>query len=57
MHDDEAWLKYPQHHKWFNKLWLSEQLNYVCGPSSVSVPEEKEYFVKPIYNLGKFFCI
>ena len=52
MHDDDAWLKYPQHHKWFNKLWLSEQLNYVCGPSSVSVPEEKEYFIKPIYNLS-----
>ena len=52
MHDDDTWLKYPQHHKWFNKLWLAEQLNYVCGPSGVSVPKENEYFVKPIYNLS-----
>jgi len=52
LHDDEAWIKYPQHHKWFNKLWLAEQLNYVCGPSGVSVPKENEYFIKPIYNLS-----
>ena len=52
MHDDEAWLKYPQHHNWFNKLWLAERLGYTCGPASVSVPEEKEYLVRPIYNLS-----
>ncbi len=31
MNDDQAWEKYPKHHKWFNKLWLAEELGYVCG--------------------------
>jgi len=52
MNDDDAWLKYKHHHKWFNKLWLSEKLGYVCGPSGVKVPKEGWYIHRPIYNLS-----
>jgi hypothetical protein len=49
--DVSAWQQYPQHHTWFNKLWLSEQLGYVCGPGGVPVPRTGWYVVRPIYNL------
>jgi len=49
--DVEAWNKYPFHRQWFNKLWLSQRFNYVCGPSAVPVPTAGEYIVRPIYNL------
>ena len=48
---NDAWLKYPQHHIWFNKLWLAEQLGYDCGPASVPVSKSGKYIVRPIYNL------
>ena len=51
MYDSEAWLQYPKHHLWFNKLYLAERLGYKCGPASVPVPEEGYYIVRPIYNL------
>ena len=49
--DLDAWKQYPQHHNWFNKLWLSEQLNYVCGPGGVPVVVPNTYVVRPVYNL------
>ena len=49
--DKEAWLKYPFHRKWFNKLWVSELFNYNCGPNCVPVSVAGEYVVRPIYNL------
>jgi len=49
--DVSAWHAYPQHHQWFNKLWLSEHLGYVCGPGGVAVPKDGMYIVRPIYNL------
>lgn len=49
--DVSAWHKYPHHRNWFNKLWLSEQLGYCCGPGGVPVPEKNLYIVRPIYNL------
>lgn len=52
MKDDDAYLKYPQHRKWFNKLWLSEKFGYKCGPAGVAVPEDGVYVVRPIYNLS-----
>ena len=52
MQDDEAYLKYPQHRKWFNKLWLSEKLGYNCGPAGVDVPKDGIYVIRPIYNLS-----
>jgi|TARA_Y100000034_G_scaffold45882_1_gene56341 hypothetical protein len=52
MEDYDAWLKYPQHHKWFNKLWLAEKLGYQCGPAGIRVPKKGYYIVRPIYNLA-----
>jgi len=51
-HDYEAWVAYPQHHNWFNKLWLSERLGYDCGPCGTTPKEEGTYIVRPIYNLS-----
>mgnify|MGYP007047350393 CR=1 FL=1 len=52
MEDADAYLKYPQHRKWFNKLWLSELMGYRCGPCSTEIPETGRYVVRPIYNLA-----
>lgn len=49
--DVSAWRKFPHHHNWFNKLWLSEQLGYRCGPGGIPVPLPNTYVVRPIYNL------
>lgn len=49
--DVSAWNKFPQHRIWFNKLWLSEKLGYLCGPGGVPVPIANNYVVRPIYNL------
>lgn len=49
--DISAWNKFPHHRLWFNKLWLSEQFGYTCGPGGVAVPKEDTYIVRPIYNL------
>lgn len=46
-----AWNTFPQYRIWFNKLWLSEKLGYLCGPGGVPVPNKNFYIVKPIYNL------
>ena len=57
MYDCDAYVQYPNHHKWFNKLWLAEQLGYVCGPVGVSVPKAAYYIVRPIYTFDlKFNC-
>lgn len=50
--DEQAWLKYPQYRKWFNKLYVADILGYVCGPAGIPVPNKNEYVVRPIYNLG-----
>jgi len=50
--DVEAWKKYPQHHKWFNKLYLAEQMKYKCGPSGIAPDEDGAYVVRPIYNIS-----
>lgn len=52
MHDFQAWKKYPQHHNWFNKLWLSELLEYNCGPCGTCPDVAGKYIVRPIYNLS-----
>ena len=49
--DSDTWVKYPQYRAWHNKLWLSEKLGYVCGPSGAPVPKSDVYIVRPIYNL------
>ena len=49
--DKEAYVFFPQHRKWFNKLELSERLGYNCGPSGVDPSNGGEYIIRPIYNL------
>lgn len=50
--DKTAYEKFPHHRKWFNKLWLSESLNYDCGPSGISPTETGWYIVRPIMNIS-----
>jgi len=50
--DEQAWLKYPQHRKWFNKLYVADAFGYKCGPAGIAVPEPNQYVVRPIYNLA-----
>lgn len=52
MDDCKAWEKYPHHHNWFNKLWLSEKLGYECGPCGTTPKNGGTYIVRPIYNLS-----
>jgi hypothetical protein len=50
--DEDAWNAYPwARYKYFNKLWLSEYLEYICGPAGIKIPKTGEYVVRPIYNL------
>lgn len=49
--DEEAYIEYPSHRQWFNKLWLSEQLDYLCGPAGTKIPKDGWYIVRPIMNL------
>ena len=49
--DKEAYVSFPQHRKWFNKLELSERLGYICGPSGVDPSDSEEYIIRPIYTL------
>jgi len=52
MDDANAWALYPQHHRWFNKLYLAEIEGYACGPAGVAPTLSNEYIIKPIYNLS-----
>lgn len=52
MFDKDAWIKYPNHRNLFNKLELSLQLGYSCGPAGVDVPKSDFYCIRPIYNLN-----
>lgn len=52
MYDNEAWVKYPNHHKWFNKLYVAELMGYNCGPAGVPPPKTGWYVIRPIYNLS-----
>lgn len=52
MHDYQAWKRYPNHRNWFNKLWVSEKLQYRCGPCGVAPDISAYYIVRPIYNLS-----
>ena len=50
--EHELWLKYPQYHKWWNKLYLAQAMGYSCGPGAVPIPETREYVIRPVYNLA-----
>lgn len=52
IYDEEAWVKYPHHHKWFNKLYLAELMGYKCGPTGLAPDVTDFYVVRPIYNLS-----
>ena len=52
MNDWRAWAKYPQHRNWFNKLWVADRLNYLCGPSGFPLPKTMMTIVRPVYNLN-----
>ena len=50
--DSEAWLNSPSDKLWiFDKLLLSKQLGYTCGPVGVDVPISGTYIVRPCMNL------
>ena len=48
----DLWLKLPHLHKWWNKLYLAEVMGYSCGPGGTSIPETREYVIRPTYNLA-----
>jgi hypothetical protein len=52
MEDSEAYVRYPEHRIWFNKLFLSENLGYDCGPCGIAPKKDGYYIVRPIYNLS-----
>ena len=52
IYDEDAWHKYPHHHKWFNKLFVAELMGYDCGPDSIAPTKSDSYIVRPIYNLS-----
>ena len=49
--DSDAYEMYPDLRHWFNKLWLSEQLGYNCGPAGIAPKISAGYVVRPIMNL------
>jgi hypothetical protein len=51
MQDDIAYELYPHHRKWFNKLWFSNQMSYICGPGGVPTRTSGWYIVRPIMNI------
>lgn len=52
MNDAEAYLEFKDHRKWFNKLWLTEELGYNCGPSGIAPNKSGYYIVRPIMNIS-----
>lgn len=52
MDDQEAYNLYPQHRKWFNKLYVAELFKYDCGPCGTAPTKDGTYIVRPIYNLA-----
>jgi len=51
MEDKDVYLKFKRHRKWHNKLWLSEELGYDCGPGGTAPNTSQWYIVRPIMNL------
>lgn len=52
MNDIQAYQSYPHLRHWYNKLWLSEQLGYNCGPASIAPAVSGLYIIRPIMNLS-----
>jgi hypothetical protein len=51
LEDSEAYIKYPHHRKWFNKLWFSEQMGYYCGPGGIPPNKSGWYISRPVMNI------
>jgi hypothetical protein len=51
MNDAQAYMIHANQRKWFNKLWLSEKLNYYCGPAGIAPNRSDWYIVRPVMNL------
>jgi len=52
MEDHQAWKKYPEYRKWFNKLYVSELLGHDSGPCGVAPNKDGYYIIRPVYNLS-----
>ncbi len=52
MTDAEAWQCYPQLRWLYDRLQLSQALDYECGPAGTLPPRPGIWFVKPIINLN-----
>ena len=50
MNDIEAWTKYRDYHHIYNKIWIAESQNILCGPMGL-YPEIYPIIFKPIINL------
>jgi hypothetical protein len=49
--DTEAYLHYKNLRHFYNKLWLSEQLGYYCGPAEIPPKHSGWYIIRPMMNL------
>jgi hypothetical protein len=49
--DAQAYLDYAKIRHLYNKLWLSEELGYYCGPAGLAPDRSGFYIVRPIMNL------
>ncbi len=52
MTDADAWQCYPQLRWLYDRLQLSQALEYECGPAGMLPPRPGIWFVKPIINLN-----
>ena len=50
--DDELYNIYPQHRKWFSKLYIAEAMRYKCGPAGIAPKEDNTYVIRPIMNIS-----
>ncbi len=49
--DLDVWGSIPKKYLWaVDKLILSKQLGYVCGPKGVAIPQAGEYIIRPCVN-------
>jgi hypothetical protein len=52
MTDADAWQRYPKLRWVYDRLQLSQVLEYECGPAGTLPPRAGDWFVKPIINLN-----
>ena len=50
--DNELYNIYPQHRKWFSKLYIAEAMRYKCGPAGIAPKEDNTYVIRPIMNIS-----